>query len=43
MPAMHAGTLVVRLLTVLGATLQIAQYAGSTVSLRSAMLAKDGR
>ena len=34
---MHAGTLVVRPLTVLGATLQIPQYAGSTVSLRSAM------
>jgi len=41
MPAMHAGTLVVRPLTVLGATLQIAQYDGSIVSLRSAMASLD--
>ena len=37
MPVMHAGTLVVRPLTVLGATLKIAGYDGSTVPLRSAM------
>lgn len=37
MPTMHAATLVVRPLTVLGATLQIAKYDGSTVSLKSAM------
>ena len=37
MPAMLAGTLVARPLTVLGATLQIAKCDGSTVSLRSAM------
>lgn len=39
MPTMHAATLVVRPLTVLGATLQIAKYDGSTVSLKSAMTA----
>lgn len=39
MPTMHAATLVVRPLTVLGATLQIAEYDGSTVSLKSAMTA----
>ena len=37
MPAMLAGTLVARPLTVLGATPQIAKCDGSTVSLRSAM------
>ena len=36
---MHAGTLVVRPLTDLGATQQIAKYDGSTVPLRSAMSA----
>ena len=37
MLAMYAGILVVRPLAVLGATLQIAKYDGSTVPLMSAM------